>query len=194
MKRIFLSGVATAGKDEFAKQAIKFFASKNLKAKRFALADQLKNEINPFVYENFGIDILNCTPEEKKIVRPIMVAYGCAKRKITGGRYWIEHLENELEYEESKGKVDIAIITDIRFAEYGENDEAFWASKYGTLIHITRLDEKGDPIPPVNDEERKNDPKVFEFAKYQTIIPTMSKDELYVHVSGILESYPEIWQ
>lgn len=193
MKKISLSGCARAGKDEFAKQAIRFFESKGLKAKRFALADQLKREVGPFVYENFEIDIFNCTPAEKEIIRPIMVAYGCAKRKITSGRYWIEYLEDQLEYEESKGEADIAIITDVRFDEYGENDEAFWASKYGALIHITRLDEKGDPIPPANDEERKNDSKVFEFARYQTIIPTMSKDELYVHVSGILESYPEIW-
>lgn len=193
MKRVFISGVATSGKNEFAKQAAKFFHSKGLRSKEFALANQLKHEINPFIYENFGIDLFNCTPEEKEIARPIMVAYGCAKRKITKGRYWVDFIENELQYEESNTDTNIAIITDVRFAEY-ENDEAFWACQTGNLIHISRLLPDGSPLQPANAEEGINDPKVYEFAKYTTVIPTMSKDELYVHVAGILENFPEIWQ
>lgn len=193
MKRIFLAGIATCGKDEFAKQAIKFFASKDLKAKRFALADNLKHEINPFIYENFGVDIFNCAPAEKEIVRPIMVAYGCAKRKISNGRYWLDFVENELQYEEENTDTDIAIITDVRFAEY-EYDEAFWACQTGNLIHITRILPSGEILQPANEVERVNDPKVYTFAKYTSIIPTMEPDELYTHVSGILENYKEIWQ
>lgn len=193
MKRLYISGVATSGKNEFAKQAAKFFHSKGLKSKEFALANQLKHEINPFIYENFGIDLFNCTPEEKEIVRPIMVAYGCAKRKITKGRYWVDFIENELQYEEHNTDTDIAIITDVRFSEY-EHDEANWACQTGNLIHITRLLPDGSTLQPANEEERVNDPKVYEFAKYTTVIPTMEKDELYEHVAGILEGYKEIWQ
>ncbi len=193
MKRIFVSGVARSGKNEFAKQATKFFNLKGLKCKEFALANQLKHEIDSLAYYNFGIDIFDCTPEEKEIIRPIMVAYGCAKRKVSKGKYWVNFVENQLQYEEENTDTDIAIITDIRFAEY-EDDEAFWACQTGNLIHITRILPSGEILQPANEEERVNDPKVYPFAKYTSIIPTMEPDELYTHVSGILEYYKEIWQ
>lgn len=192
MKRIFLSGVATSGKDEFALQAIEFFKSKGLKAKRFALADNLKLDMSPFLYDSFGIDIFNCSKEDKEIVRPLLVAFGCAKRKTSQGKYWINFIENDLRHEEIYGDSDIAIITDIRFAEY-EEDEALWASETGTLIHITRI-ENGAEIQPANEEERRNDPRLSKFASIFIKIETMQKDRLYTYIHSFLDRHKQIWE
>lgn len=194
MKRIYLSGTAKTGKDEFAKQAIKFFEKQGVRAKRFALADQLKLDIGEFVYDKFNIDIFNCTPEEKELVRPLMVAYGCAKRKISLGKYWVDFLENEISSYD--GKIDIAIITDIRFCEY-EDDEAIWATRTGKLIHLQRTDKYGDLILPANEEEERNDPKVRALASQYgmtILIPTMEPWEIEYHVGKILEESPELWK
>lgn len=194
MKRIYISGVGTVGKDEFAKQAIKFFEKRGIRAMRFALADQLKFDIGEFIYDKFGIDIFDCTPEEKKLIRPLMVAYGCAKRKISLGKHWMDFLENEISSYEKK--IDVAIITDIRFCEY-EVDEAIWATRTGKLIHLQRTDKYGNLIPPANEEEERNDPKVRALATQYgmtVLIPTMESWELEYHVGKILEGSPELWQ
>lgn len=194
MKRVYISGVGTVGKDEFAKQAIKFFEKRGIRARRFALADQLKFDIGEFVYDKFGIDIFNCSPEEKELIRPLMVAYGCAKRKISHGKHWVNFLENEISSYEDK--IDVAIITDIRFYEY-EDDEAIWATRTGKLIHLQRTDKYGDLILPANEEEERNDPKVRALATQYgmtVLIPTMESWELEYHVSKILEERPELWQ
>ena len=64
----------------------------------------------------------------------------------------------------------INIITDIRYAEYPE-DEYFWLTKKanGVLIHVSRYDEiDGERhfIKPANPSEEKNDHRVKKLADF----------------------------
>jgi hypothetical protein len=157
MRIIGLSAVARAGKDSVCTILNREFAKLGYHSQRFALADELKNDMYDFIYDNFGIDIWNCTDEQKVLVRPLMVAYGGAKRKQSKGKYWTDLLYSE----NLKGlsKDDIAIIPDIRYAEYVD-DEVDWVKNLGGLVvHITRM-VNGSPLPPPNEDEKINDPKV----------------------------------
>ena len=80
---IGISGIAASGKDLFCRLLLK-----EIEGHRIALADQLKEEINPYIISKFGIDILNCSTESKNKVRDLLVFYGSLKRFQTGGQYW----------------------------------------------------------------------------------------------------------
>lgn len=164
---IGISGVATVGKDLFCKLFIKrvLEINKNLKIRKYALADKLKDNLSYFLYKNFGIDIYECTPQEKELIRPILVEYGKIKRIQTNGTYWTLYLEQQINQENP----DIALISDIRYSIYPE-DEAWWLRKHmgGILVHLKKFRvENGEKIftKPANKDEDYNDPII---EKYQT--------------------------
>lgn len=171
---VLCGGVATVGKDTFCKLLIDLLP--DLRVKRFALADQLKLDLQPFLLDEFGIDIFNCSPHEKELVRDILVAYGKSWRKKSQGTHWTELLQEEIDI----SGVDIAVVTDIRYSDpaYPE-DELFWGTQKnnGLLVHITRLKD-GSPIPPINEDEEKNDPKLQAAADFKIIWETVGLDDL----------------
>lgn len=156
MKKVIgLSGVAGSGKDTL----FTLLNLRNPNTKRFALADILKEEISPFIKELYGIDIFNCSREEKNLLRPILVEHGKIRRTFTSGTYWTSKLTKSINEFISLDPKNVAIITDIRYAEY-EEDELFWLKKMlnGHLIHITMTLDKGEKLMPPNKEEERNDP------------------------------------
>lgn len=163
---IGISGVATAGKDTLYKLLEKKLLNKNIITKRIALADQLKIDLEPFIKNYIGIDILNASPEEKKMVRGLMVVYGKIKRAQTQGRHWTSIAQKQID--ECLNNKIVPIITDIRYSEYKE-DELFWLKERnkGFLIHVTRINSDGLVIPPANLEERKNNPLIKRSADFK---------------------------
>lgn len=156
MKQVIgLSGVAGSGKDTL----FTLLSLRNQNIKRFALADILKEEISPFIKDLYGIDILNCSRDEKNLVRPILVEHGKIRRTLTSGTYWTSKLTQAIKEFTSLDPKNIAIITDVRYAEY-EEDELFWLKKTlnGYLVHITMTLDKGERLMPPNKEEERNDP------------------------------------
>jgi hypothetical protein len=186
---IGITGVARSGKDTLYKLLEKRFSQSNIKCQRFALADNLKNDLRSFILEKFDINIDNVSQEDKELIRPIMVAYGKCKRLKTNGRYWIDLLNNDLD----KNNL-LPIVTDIRYDEY-EKDEYFWLKKekLGILIHITRIF-NGKVIEPANDEEYRNNKKLYEKADYKFIWCTESDlGLLYENNLNILEEIYQIY-
>ena len=110
-----ICGIASAGKDSLYN-----LLSQRINCKRVALADQLRREINPFIIDKFGIDLFNCSREEKDLVRPLLVEYGRIKRRQTDGRYFIEKVDSYV-----RGLVTPVVITDIRYNSW-ERDEVHW--------------------------------------------------------------------
>ena len=160
-KIIGITGVATSGKDTLCNLIIEFLKEKNINAKRIALADKLKEDLYLFIKEKFNINIFDLSPEQKKIIRPILVGYGMSQRSISKGTHWTKKIDSYLE--ELKHNNILPIITDIRYQEY-PSDEYFWLkSKNGILIHISRI-ENGKEIPPANSEEERNDIRLKELA------------------------------
>jgi len=129
-----------------------------LKSQRLAFADNLKKELRPFVKDNFKIDLNSCTPEEKEIVRPLMVAYGKCRRAQTEGKYWTSLLDVRIK-DLQKNNI-LPIITDVRYIEYKDDEYSWLKSHDGILIHISRKLDDGSVIPPANVEEKANDNKL----------------------------------
>lgn len=194
MKVIGISGLARSGKDTFTSISEYILREQyGLKTKRFALASELKKDLEQLIWEKTTINVFTDDSNKKRIIRPLLVAYGDVMRAVTEGTYWTDAVENELK----KTNVDVAFITDIRYDEYPK-DELYWLKHKmnGKLIHIrkwhfdTNHHEKTYDLPP-NDHEAKNDPKLqrksdycFEWEDYSTLnisYEDMLKDDILLN-------------
>lgn len=159
MKIIAVSGLARSGKDTIADHLAKEVRDMfpNLQVRRESLASFLKDEMAAFLMEKFGKDIYSLDGEEKERFRPLLVAYGFAKRLETKGTYFTSLLQKKMETENA----DICIVSDLRYAE-SESDELSWLkNQKGKLIHIKRYNIIGGKkqfIKAPNSDEKKNDP------------------------------------
>lgn len=178
-----IAGICASGKDSLYN-----LLSQRINCKRVALADQLRREINPFIIDKFGIDLFNCSREEKDLVRPLLVEYGRIKRRQTDGRYFIEKVDSYI-----RSLATTAIVTDIRYASW-ERDEVHWIKNElkGILVHVSKYKEvngmKVFPQSPIKDEQ-ENDPKLREAADYKIEWPEVKSDKLDLlapHVDNLL--------
>lgn len=162
---IGICGVATAGKDTFFAVFKEYLKEHGIVVQRFALADKLKDELDPFLIKTCGISAWTTDSKEKTLIRPMLVAYGGIKRRMTTGTHWTNQIEQPLREAMAKGIVPV--VTDIRYAEY-EKDEVYWIKNFGgKLAYITRYQESNGQrtfVQPPNEDERRNDPKLREAA------------------------------
>lgn len=178
MKIIATSGLARSGKDTIAdclaKQAQDMFP--NLSIKRESLASFLKDEMAKFLMDKFGVNIHTMTGEEKERFRPLLVAYGFAKRSETKGTYFTSLLQQKMDRE----NCDICIISDLRYAE-NEGDELSWLkNQKGKLIHIRRFNIKNgkkEYIKAPNLDEKKNDPILEKGADFKIVWESSNSTE-----------------
>jgi tRNA A37 threonylcarbamoyladenosine biosynthesis protein TsaE len=158
MQVIGLSGVAGSGKDLFCQYLISELGIRNVQAKRYALADRLKEEANKWLV-NYDIDIFTCDRTTKEMVRPFLVFHGKMRRLSSKGVHWTTILQSQINGEQP----EVAIVTDVRYDDY-EKDEVTWLkSMKGVLVHISAYRESSNGrnyILPPNEDEAKNDPKV----------------------------------
>lgn len=169
---IGLSGVAGSGKDLFYSLCRTSSSAESLwPVKKFSIANALKDECFSFIYENYGININNCTWEEKDSVRKILVAHGEIKRDLSKGTHWFEKLTEDIINAKKTHKT--VFVTDIRFNEY-DYDEVQWLRNTldGFLVHISKFsidEEQGEIIhhPAANSSEAKNDPSLIRTCDYE---------------------------
>ena len=186
-KIIGLSGVAGAGKDLFYE-----LLSERIPCFKISLADNLKFEIKNWCLQHYNIDPTQCPRSKKELIREFLVFHGTFKRKLSEGRHWIESLEKTLAENEHKSATrdQYPVVTDIRYDDY-LNDEVSWLKKEqdGILVHISRIDllfKRSPPhhqsikIGPANDEEKRNDPKLFKKADYRIEWDTLEGSQTYV--------------
>tara|TARA_B100000287_G_scaffold383082_1_gene388621 strand:+ start:66 stop:659 length:594 start_codon:yes stop_codon:yes gene_type:complete len=164
-KNIGIAGVAGCGKNTLSNLIIKLLQRLELPYRELSIANNLKKELSVASLELYGIDSSSCSREEKEIIRPMLVAHGEIRRKLSNGTHWTSLLKKELAPEK------INIITDIRFNKY-EKDEVFWLKNEinGVLIHLSRYEENnGERIffPPANETEKENDPLVRKDADFR---------------------------
>lgn len=110
---------------------------------RVAFADELKRDLNPFIKDKTGWDISHLTPEQKELVRPLMVSYGTHLMRSIDEGYWIHRLINYVQNLPETPK--IIIIPDVRYV-----NEVDWVRQHGIYIDIEAW------VPFVNEEEKKN--------------------------------------
>ena len=183
-KVIGLSRLAGAGKDLFFS-----ILSQKMKCKRFALADELKEETKPLLLKQYGIDPTTCSREDKEKIRDFLVFHGSLRRSESKGRYWIDKLTPSI----ASHSGSVAVVTDIRYDEH-PLDEVHWLKQEmkGVLVHISRYTDipyantpnikRRQFVEPPNERERLNDPVLKEKSDYQFAWPTTLGQDKYVHM------------
>lgn len=187
-----VAGVATAGKDTFFILFQEYLARQGFRVQRFALADKLKDELDPFLTSSFGISAWTKNPEEKKLIRPILVAHGGLRRSMSKGQYWTNQLTPVVQKALADGI--IPVITDVRYAEYSQ-DEVFWLQGMGgKLVYVSRYmlkDGQKHFVQPPNEDERRNDPRLRESAsaiiEWDTVI-NPKVDDMSEHIEKFILS------
>jgi hypothetical protein len=119
-----------------------------------------------------GVDILDCTREEKDKVRDYLVFYGLVMRDRSGGRHWIDRASEQID-RSSPNFPHVFCITDVRYDEY-EKDEVYWIKNElkGNLIHLTK-----EGSPAANSFEEENDPRLQEKADYKIVWPDCNSNQ-----------------
>ena len=164
---IGVSGMARAGKDTFVKIARKILKENGYTSIKLAFADELKEEIDPFLKEYYGISAWTDITEEKNFIRPLLVAHGCQKRLQTNGTYWIDKINGEVDIIHCE---DVVFISDCRFpneVDWVHDKRGGWfvhLKKYSVLNTIDGVRKVYDLAP--NDEEATNDPICEKKADY----------------------------
>jgi len=196
MKNKIILGIAgkrLSGKDTLCQILLDEMRLRGFSAKRIALADALKQEINPYLINKYGIDIFNCSPEDKEKARPELIELGRERRLSSEGTFWTNIVSQEIE----KGGEQFIIVPDIRYNVY-ENDEAAWVRRRGLLVHLEKYTMNGAEkiYYRSNDEEEENDPKVKQAADYLFQWPVAPNDVLVEHskelVSQIISHAAEL--
>jgi hypothetical protein len=182
MKIIAVSGLARSGKDTIANKLQQLIIENhpNLKVSRESFASFLKDEINEFVLSKFNKNIYELDGEDKEMLRPLLVAYGFAKRHQTQGRYFVDLLTKKMQNENN----DICIISDLRYADK-QSDELFWLKNEvdGKLIHVERYSFKDSSenkkifIKAPNQDEKRNNPILKSVADFKISWPSAKNDE-----------------
>ena len=174
-----ISGFARTGKDTLCDLITK----KNPRFRRYAFADKLKRDLHLFLMEQCKINILHLSENEKKLVRPLLISYGCMMRNMGDGLHWVRELEKQMLddvlFQNNLGNTDIIpVITDFRF----ENEVIYFKSKYNLIM--TEVVRNEAPEPP--DEEKLNQPLVRKHVNYTIDWPTVGENNI-----NILHDYAE---
>lgn len=196
-KIIGISGIAQAGKDTFVSIAKEILIKNGYVPYRIAFADTLKKEVQEMLLQNnFTISAYVSDFEQKKNIRPLLVWWGCQRRRESvGGYYWVskaeEHMRrylNSVEFANQDINKQVILVSDVRF-----KNESTWIKEYtfGKVIHLKRfkyisLDNsqiKKYDDPP-NDEERRNDPIVNEMSDLKIEWESMEFKDMEVAVNN----------
>jgi hypothetical protein len=158
---VSVSGRKRSGKNSLADAFIKEFAAKNILAKQYAFADELKKELNPLFLLNAGVSAFTEDPVEKELIRKTLISYGTGYWRNKDPDHWIKKLEKTLVENEVP---HVAILTDTRFY----SNELPWVEKNGGItIHLSRYDENGNLYPCAGEDEMANDPILEERAAHK---------------------------
>jgi phosphoribulokinase len=167
---IGIAGAARSGKDTLCKALINEFKKRQIEAKRISIAgDLIKKDLYKVIKKNTNISTFTVNDREKQIIRPMLVEYGRLMRKITQGRYFIEKLANNKQF----NKNTINIITDIRYTEYPK-DELYWIKEEvnGFLIFMER-----NGVLDANDFEKQNNLTIRTKADIKMYLPNCRNEK-----------------
>jgi len=142
-----ISGFAQTGKDTLFILAHEILDKEDIKITRAAFADGVKQDLHQLLVKKAGISAFTNDPEEKKLIRPLLVEYGTGLMRRLDPEYWIRRMERSIELGKTIGAK--VFITDLRYP----NELEWLKSKGGKLIHITKTGSG-----PANEEEEKQDP------------------------------------
>lgn len=201
-KVVGLGGCARSGKNTFAAILKNILQQSGRSVLEIALADPLKSHCDAFLKDHLNISAFTQIPEEKLLIRPMLVWYGDVQRRRTNGRYWIDIASKII----AETTFDYYIITDIRYDVY-EKDELYWLKnewngklchikKYNTVYDFSAGSYIKDYVEPANDHEKLNDPRIRASAHCRvewkdvgklTTTELINNDEMIAHVDRFMK-------
>ena len=158
---VAVTGFARSGKNSLCSLMETVCKEKSLKVKTFSFAYALKKDLDSFCREHFNISSFS-EKEEKSIIRPILIAYGESKRKITEGTYWWKKVMSDInDFYDSGG--NIALVSDLRFKEF-EHDEIDFIKSYANSLTfcVQRILSNGQLLQPAHDSESRNSTRLID--------------------------------
>lgn len=166
-KLIGITGFARSGKDTAYQRSKLILEKDGYQSCRFAFADELKRESDPFLLEHVNISAFTENSEEKEIIRPFLVTYGTQIRRRLDENCWIKTIQDRVI--EKLNQNYFVFITDVRF-----KNEAEWIKlNGGKLINISR-----EGIKPANHEEHKQYHFMKSFIDYNILWETFGANDL----------------
>lgn len=126
------SGLARAGKDTFVKVAMDIVNKNGYSSTKVAFADSLKEEVKQMLKDSyFNLNVNTEDTEKKKQIRPLLVWWGCTRRNLGNGFYWIDKVEEKV----NNLKEDVIFVSDCRFP-----NEADWLHEKwgGWFVHLKK--------------------------------------------------------
>lgn len=147
---LLISGTRQCGKDtlcDLLKEVNPAFV-------RFAFADGLKEDLHPFILKHYGIDVFTVTGAEKELIRPLMIAHGCAKRELDVD-CWVKQAVEAMATEVSDrifmqdNTAIVPVCVDGRFT----SEVSYLRRTFGSRLFHLNLTRDGSP-PPTAEEEK----------------------------------------
>ncbi len=188
IKVIGICGLCTSGKDTAYRLLSELYTNSFV---RFAFADTLKGDLDPFIRQHFGFSIFSATAQQKELIRPLMINYGMCQRQVDPD-YWIKQLDLRIDayrrLDEDDGFNTIQVITDCRFI----NEVKFFKNKYGDsfrLIEVVRTDSKVEPP----EQEKINHPLLKPHVNYTINWPSVGDDKLDTLKPYIVDCYNHLF-
>jgi hypothetical protein len=166
---IAIGGFARSGKDTCCRALLET-APEDIKGRRIAFADILKNEVDEFLIKETGISAWTDNPKEKEIIRPFLVFWGTDFRRQYNPEYWIQKVDKVIE---DDNQHNMFIITDLRFP-----NELEWVKKNGGVSCVLRR--MGIEAP--NSTEEINNAELLKQVDYIFNWPDLTADEIKHHV------------
>ena len=170
---IGIAGPARSGKDTLCNQFLEIFQEMNIKAKRSALADQLKLESKDFIFNTLGIDVFTEKTEEKNIIRPFLVTWGTHVRRKLDPDIWIKKIQDSIE------ENSILIVPDIRF----KNEFDWVKNNNGYMFFVDRINENGELVPDANQDEAENNTFLRENSDHSFVWSTTDDKKILISVA-----------
>lgn len=166
---IGVTGFARTGKDLYCNIAKNILAMNGLNAKRFAFADELKREVEPFLRHMCGVDVWTDDTAIKTDIRDFLVWYGTTFWRKREPLRWVSRVEELIK---NDNHLDVALVSDARYP-----NEGHWVhANEGWLVHLSKYTKNSADggqtwdrhfqLPP-NKEEEKNDPLVYNMSDYR---------------------------
>jgi hypothetical protein len=166
---IGIGGLARAGKDTLASDLSEIIkADMGVDVKIFSLAWPVKWQLNDLFESYYHLSPFTEDTEEKKIIRPIMVAHGEQMKQKFGKDIWLKELLGTI-HEDLRYKEFFPIISDVRF----DFEVEAIKNENGQVIHISKIGN----LPP-NEIEALNDPLVAKEADLNHTWPAYNSDQV----------------
>ena len=145
---IGIAGVAQSGKDTFFKLSHQILEEQEQSCMRTAFADAIKADLHQILIKRAGISAYTNDPTQKKLIRPMLVAYGTELIRTLDPDFWINRAKMSIELSRH---MDVPVfITDVRYEneiDWIQNEEG------GVVVHVHKVGNR-----PANKEERESDP------------------------------------